>query len=187
VQEIKDLIKRFESGAIGEIVKTQTTYLDIVFIFQSEPLTTQDKFRIHFRGKREFSLGKSKFAHLQLFEEHPLLIDYIDPIVRVHIASSVSDKQKFREELESVANQVFGGWRSFESYLIMPLDKFLEKSYGVLMSTSKTFGEAVVQMAERIGVKLIIHKGYEQKGKPCVIFFDDCYVIADDFKVEFVM
>jgi hypothetical protein len=112
------------------------------------------------------------------------LIDYIDPIVRVHLASVVSDKQRFREELESAADQVFGNWRSFEKYLIMPLDKFLEKSYGVLMSTSKTFAEAVVQRAESIGVKLIMHEGYEQKGKPSVIFFDDWYVIADDFRVE---
>jgi len=184
VVEIKDLIERFESGATGEIIKTQTTYLDIVCSFQSEISFRQEKFRIHYLGKREFLLNKGKVARLQLFQEHPLLLNYIEPIVTVHLASVVSDKQKFREELESLAYQIFGEWRSFEDYLNMPLDKFLEKSYGILMSAPKTFAEAAVQMAEKDNIKLIIHDYDKEIDKPLVIFFDEGYVIADDFKVE---
>jgi hypothetical protein len=185
VLEIKELIEHFESGAIGEVVKTQTTYLDIICKFQPESSQSQNKFRIHFRGKREFLLDKGKFTQLQLFDKHPLLIDYIDPVVPIHLASAVTDKQKFREELEFVTNQFFNGWRSFEEYLNMPLDKFLEKSYGILMSAPQTFAEAVVQMAERNGIKLIVHKyDKDETIKPSVILFDKYYVIADEFKYE---
>lgn len=182
--KIRDLIERFESGATGEIVKTQTTYLDIVCTFQYKVSTRQENFRIHYLGKREFLLNKGKFTRLQLIQEHPLLLDYIEPIVNVHLVSNVSDKQKFREELKSLAYQIFGEWRSFEDYLNMPLDKFLEKSYGILMSAPKTFAEAVVQMAEKDDIKLIIHDYDKKTDKPFVIFFGEGYVIADDFKVE---
>jgi len=184
VLEIRDLIEHFESGAKGEIVKTQSTYLDVVLSFQSEVQTIPSKFRIHFRGKREFSLNKGRFTKFQLFEKHPLLINFIEPMVTVHLASYVSNKEKFRSELEAIAYQIFNGWRSFEDYLNMPLDKFLEKSYGILMSAPKTFAESVVQMAERDNVKLIIHDYYKQTANPFVICFDENYVIADDFRVE---
>jgi len=95
-----------------------------------------------------------------------------------------SNKEKFRSELEAIAYQIFNGWRSFEDYLNMPLDKFLEKSYGILMSAPKTFAESVVQMAERDNVKLIIHDYCKQTANPFVICFDENYVIADDFRVE---
>lgn len=181
--EIKDLINRFESGATGKIAKTQTTYFEIVYSFEPETFSSQ-KIRVHFRGKREFSLGKGKFSSLQLFDEHPLLIDYNEPIVRVHLASAVDDKQKFREELEHAANQVFDGWRSFERYLTMPLDKFLEKSYGVLVSAPKSFAEAVIKAGERSDVELVLREGYDQKGKWCVLLFDDWFVIAESFRTE---
>ena len=66
----------------------------------------------------------------------------------------------------------------------MPLDKFLEKNYGILMAAPKTFAESVVQMAERDNIKLIIHDYHKKTAKPFVICFDENYVIADDFRVE---
>ena len=183
-QEIKDLISRFESGATGKIIKTQTTYLDIVCCFQSKVSPAQEKFRIHYLGKREFSLNEGKFTRLQLFQEHPLLLNYLEPIVTIHLASFVSDKETFREELETLAQHFFGQWRSFEDYLNMPLNSFLEKNYGILMAAPKTFAEAVVQMAERNGIKLIIHNYDKKTTNPFVILFDENYVIADDFKIE---
>jgi len=185
VLKVEDIIGRFESGAIGEIVKTQTTYLDAICSFQFKP--SPQNLRIHFRGKREFLLGKDKFTRLQLFDEHPLLIDYNEPIVRVHLASAVSDKQKFREELEFAAKQVFKDYRSLERYLLMPLDKFLEKSYGILVSAPKTFADAVIEAGERSEVKLVPHEGYDQKGKWRILFLGNWYVIADDFRVECLM
>lgn len=182
--EIEDLIERFNQGASGEIIKTQTTYLDIKCCFQSEISPAQKKFRIQYIGKREFSLSESKFTQLQLFQEHPLLLNFIEPIVTIHLASFVSDKEKFRKRLEALAHHFFGQWRSFEDYLNMPLDNFLEKSYGILMSAPKNFAEAVVQMAERDSIKLIIHDYDKKTISPFLILFDDNYVIADDFKIE---
>jgi len=183
VLKIEDLIKDFNSGATGEIVRTQTTYLDVVCSFPPESSLSQ-KYRIHYRGKREFSLDKGDFISLQLLDNHPLLLEYTEPFIAVQLISSVSDKQLFREELEYEINQVFGGWRSVEEYNFIPLDKFLEESYGILIEAPKSFAEAVMRAAERSGVKLTMLERHEPKGIfPRVLFLDERYIIADDFRV----
>jgi hypothetical protein len=184
VVEIKDLINHFASGATGEIVKTQTTYLDAVCFFQPETDLPQ-KYRVHYRGKREFSIETVKFSSLQLLNKHPLLLQYTEPIVAVQLVSSVSDKQLFRENLESAIHQVFGTWRSIEEYNFMPLNEFLKESYGILMEAPKSFAEAAIQEGERSGVELTMLERYEPKGIcPQVLLFDESYVIADDFRLE---
>ena len=119
-----------------------------------------------------------------MFWEHPLLLNYTEPIITIHLASFVNDKKRFHKELETLTQHFFGQWRSFEDYLNMPLDNFLEKSYGILMSAPKNFAEAVVQMAERDGIKLVIHDYDKKTINPFVILFDENYVIADNFEVE---
>lgn len=188
--KIEDLIEYFNSDARGEIVKTQTTYLEIVCLFAPE-FALFRKYRIHYCGKREFSIAKGEFTTLLLLDNHPLLLEYTEPFVPVQLISAVSDKQLFRKQLESEINQVFGGWRSVEEYNFMPLDKFLEEDYGILMEAPKTFAEAVMKAAQRSGVKLALNERYKlderykQKGNsPRVLFFDESYIIADDFRVE---
>lgn len=184
--EIEEIIRLFESGATGEILKTQTTFFDALYYFQSELLSPQEKFRVHFRGKRNFSLGKGKFFSFQLFEKHPLLLRYAEPVVSVHIASLVSDRQKFRAELDLVANKFYGRWRSVEDFCSPPSDWTLEKPYGILMGAPLSYAEAVVEAAKGIGVDLYIrnyHKSRDER-MPRVLVLDEWFVIADDFKVE---
>jgi hypothetical protein len=184
--EIYNLVERFASGCVGEIVKTQTTFVEIVVEIDSRGGDSRNNIRIHYSGKREFSLNKGKFTSMQIFHDHPILIDHIDQSACVSMASGVANKEKFRKVLETAAKDVFGGWRSFESYLNMPLDIFLEKDYGILMFAPLTYAKAVVEMAEAMGVKLILTEGQEQTGRPHVIFFDEWYVIADDFRVHYL-
>jgi len=186
VLEIEEIIRRFESGAIGEILKTQTTYFDALCFFQSEPLLPQEDFRIHFRGKRNFSLGKGKFFSFQLFEKHPLLLRYAEPLVSVHLASLVSDRQKFREELDLIAKKFYGSWQSVEDFCSPPSDWMLEKPYGILMEAPLSYAEAVVEAAERSGVDLFIRNYHKSRDEnmPRVLVLDEWFVIADDFRVE---
>ena len=185
VLEIEEIIGRFEAGATGVILKTQTTYFDALWFFQSEPLSPQDKFRVHFHGKRNFSLGKGKFSSFQLFEKHPLLLRYAEPLVSVHLASLVSDRQKFREELDLVANN-YGNWRSVEDFCSPPSDFTLEKPYGILMEAPLSYAEAVVEAAEKIGVDLFIrnYRKSRDENMPRILVLDEWFVIADDFRVE---
>jgi hypothetical protein len=186
VLEIEEIIRLFESDATGEILKTQTTYFDAVCYSQSESHLSQDNFRVHFRSKRYFSLGRGKFFSFRLFEKHPLLLRYAEPLVSVHLASLVSDRQMFCEELDLVANKIYGSWRSVEDFCSPPSDWTLEKPYGILMEAPLSYAEAVVEAAERIGVDLFIRNYHKKRDEnmPRVFVLDDWFVIADDFRVE---
>jgi hypothetical protein len=184
---IKELIKYFESGATGEIVTTQTTYLDLACSCQPHS-ELPEKYRVHYRGKREFSVETGVFSTLQLFENHPLLIQYTEPMVAVQLVSSVPDKQLFRENVEIAIDRVFGRWRSIEEYQFMPLNTFLEESYGIFVEAPKSLAEALWQAGERSGVKLTMLERHKPKDIfPRVLLLDSWYVIADDFRIEPVM
>lgn len=180
---IEEIIRRFQSGATGEILKTQTTYFDALCSFQSEP---QVKFRVHFRGKRNFLLGRGRFFSFHLFEEHPLLLRYAEPIVSVHLASLVNDRQKFRKELDLIANKFYESWCSAEDFCSPPSDWTLEKPYGILMEAPLSYAKAVVEAAEGIGVDLFIRNYHKLRNEnmPHVLVLDEWFVIADDFRVE---
>lgn len=182
IQTLEELIKRFSVGASGEIIKTQTTFFVAVCTFPAERLAQKENHRVHFRGKREFLLGKGQFNSLQLFDNHPLLLKYIEPLVSVHLTSLIIDKQAFRDSLDVVANRIYGKWRSVERFCTPPSDWALEKPYGILMEAPLSYAKAVVEAAESCGVNLILRNQYELKGKkPSVLVIDNWYVIADDF------
>jgi hypothetical protein len=183
---IYNFVERFDSNHNGEIVQTQTTFVEVVSDLDAQSPAPHSKIRIHFRGKRELSLKKGKFSSMQISDNHPLLIDHIDPIASVHLASGIADKEKFGDELETVVKDIFGGWRSLEDYLNMPLNIFFEKDFGILMFAPITYAEAAIEMAEAMGVKLTIRGLRKQEGNPRVIFFDEHYIIAEDFRVQYL-
>ena len=182
IQILEEIIKRFSLGATGEIIKTQTTFFVATCSFHAEPFARKENHRVHFRGKRDFSFRKGHFSSLELFDNHPLLLKYIEPLVSVHLTSLVTDKQTFREALDVVANRIYGKWRSVEPFCSPPSDWTLEKPYGILMEAPLSYAQAVVEAAESCGINLILRNQYEQKGKkPRVLVIDNWYVIADDF------
>lgn len=174
--ELSQLIDRVKRGSGGVVIRKQTTYVDVA--------ANSETFRINYRGKREFHLAGDRFVSISVHAEHPLLMDYLEPMVPVHLASHVDNKEKFRELLEAELSEVFGKWRSLDRYLNLPLERFLEKSYGLLMTAPESFARLAVTRAEEIGVQLILHKGYKEKGQPKVILMDDNFVIADEFRAE---
>lgn len=181
-EKFEEFVKRFSLGASGEIIKTQTSFFAAVCSFPAEQFGKNIKCRVHFRGKRDFLLGKGSFTNLQLFENHPLLLKYIEPHVSVHLTSLITDRQIFRNALDHVAERVFGKWRSVERFCAPPSDWTLEKPYGILMEAPLSYAKAVVEAVENCGVNLILRDQYEQKGKkPRVLVIDNWYIIADDF------
>lgn len=176
--ELSQLIDKVRLSHGGVVLRKQTTYVDVA--------ANSETFRINYRGKREFHLKKTcdRFENISIHSEHPLLMEYREPMVPVHLASQVEDQNSFRELLEAELNEMFGKWRSLERYLNLPLEMFLEKSYGLLMTAPETFAQVAARRAEEIGVRLILHRGYTVSGQPFVLIMDNNYVIADEFRVE---
>jgi hypothetical protein len=174
--QLLKLVETINRGSGGVITRKQTTYLDLV--------TDLGGVRINFHRKREFQFVDDSFGTISVFAAHPLLLDYIEPMAAVHLGSSVEDKARFRELLEDTAVDVFARWRSLERYLNMPLDEFLEKPYGLLMTAPESFAQMVAERAESIGVRLIVHNGYIQGLHPKALLIGDNFVVADDFSAE---
>jgi hypothetical protein len=181
--EIHGLIQRFGQEPSGEILRTQTSFIDIVLASDRDSVS-EEKIRIHYDQKREFNLSLGRFSSISHATEHPLLIDYLEPKCSVELGCYVEDKEQFCSLLESIAMKIFDGWRSFESYLNMPLDQFLTERYGILMFAPKSFATVVVEESAKIGIKLSAKQLSDPEGSPEVLILDRRFVIADGFKVQ---
>ena len=174
--ELSKFLEKVGEYAGGLVLRQQTTYVDVTVNSQT--------YRINYRGKREFLFASDRFDTISVHAKHPLLLDYLEPQVPVHLASAVDDKARLREVLEGAITEVFGRWRTLERYLNLPLESFLEKSYGLLMTAPETFAKFAAERAEEIAVRLILHKGHRDSGTPKVLVMDTNFVIADEFLVE---
>lgn len=177
--DLQELIFRFGKGVGGNLTKIQTTYVDIDF-------STSDRYRIHFDEKQEFSLLCKNFYSIQVYKDHPLLIEYLDTKVDVHLASEVHDRSLFAQVLDKATIDSFGNWRAADRYLNMPLEEFLKKSYGLLMTGPERFANRLVELAAEININLLIRNRHEQHNEFRALIFDDLYVIAKGFKIEIV-
>jgi len=184
--ELQDLIARFAAGAVGEILKTQTTYIDVVCSQLGELSKWTANYRIHFHHKRDFALARGIFTSVSLVDEHPLLFEYTEPFKDIYLASPIGDKQKFITDLRFAAMQVFDGWRTLERYLNpMPLDELLGKRYGLLMSAPSSFAQHVMLVAEERGIELnMLEATKVHREKPRALLLDAWHVVAEKFSAE---
>jgi hypothetical protein len=186
--ELENAIGRFGDGWAGEVVKTQTTYLDFV-CYQAESSEHLAAYRIRFQNKSEFFLAKGRFTSLILSDRHPLLVEYTEPFMDIYLASLIGERQNFIADLEFASTQIFGGWRSLARYLNpqMSLDELLTKGFGLLMSAPLSFAKLVMGVAEMKGVVLNMLEGHKpSKPNARVLLLDTWYVVADSFSAEFL-
>ncbi|MEP6704532.1 MAG: hypothetical protein ABJB34_06985 [Acidobacteriota bacterium] len=105
-------------------------------------------------------------------------------MVPVHLASNVADKIAFSRLLDQAAYEVFGDWRTADRYLNLPLERFLEKWYGLLMTAPQSFATLAAVRADDLGVKLDLHERNTSIGRPKVLLMGKNFVVGDVFGVE---
>lgn len=141
-------------------------------------------FRFDFFDKREFNLRKGTIGELQVFEDHPLLIDYNENILTTYINSKPDDFKDFIAEFENEINVLTKGWRSWRNY-ILELDIFfnnVKNGRGKLSEAPFSITERIIKICDKFNVKtktfgneLII---YNYK----LMVISDNYVIAKEFR-----
>ncbi|MDI1241105.1 MAG: hypothetical protein PSX80_04205 [bacterium] len=181
VVDLKTFSIRFAESTVRRVTNTQTTYLDLNLGFaQAET----ELYRIHFDNKQEFNLELKVVESICVTEKHWLLLEYGDEIVDVHLDGFVENQVAFEEDLNSASMETFLGWRSPEHYLNMPLRKFLEKPYGLLMTAPESFANRVIKLGPTFGVDLFIRNVRKPKGAFKVLLMDDLFVVAKEFRIE---
>ncbi|MGB7070859.1 MAG: hypothetical protein WBD22_15310 [Pyrinomonadaceae bacterium] len=183
--EIEVLESILERGGAGKVVRTQTTFLEIIIEASINSFSAAVKFRIHYDRKHEFALRYREFSSIRLEGTHPLLLQYKEPLCGLQLISEVKDKRCFLDELKIATVDVFGGWRTADEYCFMPPEKFIEKSYGILMIAPKSYAESVISAGARCGVTLTADDdGCPRQPNAKVLLLNDMYVVADDFRIE---
>ena len=104
--ELSRFIEKANAFSRNIVLRKQTTYVDVAI--------NSETYRINYFGQREFLFGVDRFDSISVHTEHPLLMDYLEPSVPVHLASMVDDKARFRAVLEETSTKIFGRWRSHE-------------------------------------------------------------------------
>ena len=143
-----------------------------------------DLYRIHFDNKQEFNLDRKVVETVRIAERHPLLLDYSDEIVDVHLDGIVQDQDAFLEALYGASVEVFDGWRSHEHYLNIPLVTFFEKPYGLLMTAPVSFANQVIKLGQIFGVRMFVRNSRKANGAFKVLLIDDLFVVAKEFRFE---
>jgi hypothetical protein len=181
--KVEELIESFATFSEASIGKLQTTFFELECI---EPAAeAARKFKVHYVNKHEFKLQVREINSLRLEVDHPLLLQYHQPICSLQLVSEVKDKACFLDKLDAATNEIFHGWRQAVDYCFMPPERFIEKSFGILLDAPTLYVEAVAENAEASGVKLVPGKPRKPVAPSAkALLMDDMYVIADDFRLE---
>lgn len=179
--DLNEILSRSKVAAKRHLTTSQTTYIEIELGFGA-PIV--ELYRVHFDGKQEFQLQRKDLESISVKSEHPLLVDYSEETVDVHLDGQINDRDGFAIALHDVAESVFVGWRAYERYLNLPLDRFLEKPYGLFMTAPEAFARRIVELGPKFGVNLFTRNERKAKGKFNVLILDDMYVIAKEFRAE---
>lgn len=112
------------------VVAKQTTFLECEDV-------SGGRYRVHFRGKRNFSLEASRFSSAEILRDHPLLIDFREPKQDIHLSSRVTPaiKDKLVERICELTSRYYSGWNRFSddrSLLFNVPDLVLTSGWGVL-------------------------------------------------------
>src|SRR6476661_6415694 len=118
MMEVKELIESFPSFLEAKIGRLQTTFLELEC--KESAAKAIRAFRIHFENKHEFKLQAIEVKSLRLEIDHPLLLQYHQPIYPLQLVSEVTDKACFLNQLNAATNEVFHGWRQAVDYCFMP-------------------------------------------------------------------
>jgi hypothetical protein len=172
------------------IVRTQTTYLEVVVATRT--------FRIDYRDKVEFVIRtgtQGKLAHLR---EHPLLWDYNGPRDTVYLSGPAADPPALVEALHRTVATASQHWRTLERYLfgfnransLTLLEQNIADGSGLLLQGAPLpIVRAVVEVAHQHGAATYTLAPLPSEPIPVaapytVLFLDACYIIARDFKVQ---
>jgi hypothetical protein len=161
---------------VWRIRKRQSTFWD----FEC-PERTQ---RVHFIGKLEHHFVSNHAEHLEITDEHPVLINYRHPWVEIYISSKPRNPGKLAVELLHAIQAELGVWRSPSEYFnrdVKP-SALLEGGLGLLFSGPEPLAAKVQQALHEaeISFTALPRKRREQPVKALIAGRN--FVVATDFR-----
>ena len=141
-------------------------------------------FRFDLIDKKEFSLKKGTQGHLNIFEIHPLLIDYNENSLTTYINSKPDHFDNYLADFENAINEITKGWRNWTNYLL-DRDIFLnnvKSGTGKLLEAPISITHKVVDICNKHSVATKTFGDELKRNNYKLIFIADNYVIAKEFR-----
>jgi hypothetical protein len=172
------LQNQVSGGATGHLARIQTTFVEVII----EEVTH----RIIFRGKHEFSAKRGEFSSLEILDQHPLLLDYREPLASLYFGASPAAPEAFLTKLQTANEVLFQGWRDVSRYLnpLMPPNKLIQTARGKLLTGPLSFLLQAQSLAETHQMKPSLQTGKTASTQAQILLLDRQYIIAEQFFAE---
>lgn len=176
---IDNLVGTLSIDAHGRITRRQTTFWEVV-------LADSGPHRIHFQGKHEFLFHGEEFRGFAVYDDHPLLMDYVEEWRNVYVASAVQNTEPLISRLSQTVAGLTENWRSVHRYLNSGFDTraLLQSGNGLLLAGPRTIADGVSPLLAEYGVVTSILKGRPARGSPRVLIMGSSFVVAESFEVK---
>lgn len=176
-------IKEFQNKTV-QVDNYQATFLT---------LKIDDKlFRLDLIDKKEFNLKKGTCGKFNIYETHPLLIDYNENIVTTYINSKPVHFDNFVADFENAINEISKGWRNWTKYvkdnnINFTIDTFLNNvkhGTGKLLEAPFSITQKVIEVCNNHNVETKSFGITLKQDNFKLIIIADNYVIAREFRLH---
>lgn len=163
---------------VWRVRRRQSTFWD----FES-PEHTQ---RVHFIGKLEHHFVSNHAEHIEITDDHPVLVNYQHPWTEIYISAKPAKPGELAVELLQAIQSQLGGWRAPAEYFnrdVAPR-QLLEGGYGLLFSGPEPLAAVVRQALSTAEVRFtaLPCKRLERQARALVAGKN--FVVAKDFRNE---
>lgn len=142
--------------------------------------------------KKEFNLKKGVHGHFNIYEIHPLLIDYNENILTTYINSKPNHFDNFVADFEKAINEITEGWRNWTNYvqdrnINFGMNTFLhnvKNGTGKLLEAPFSITQKAVEVCENYNVATKTFGNELKKDNYKLILIGDNYVIAKEFRLH---
>jgi hypothetical protein len=159
------------------ISNRQTTFWD----FAGEKGTS----RVHFLRKREWHYSHEHVPAFDLFDEHPLLLDYVAPWSELYVSSPADNSSTLIKSIGNAATSVVEGWRPASHYLN---DRYahaaLQDGYGLLLRAPKPMVEEAKAVLDHHRVRYSEMPLRRASSVTRALVAGPNWVVAESFRIE---
>jgi len=160
----------------GSIGQRQTTYWEL-------ESSRGSRYRVNFRDKAEFAFAGDAYQQALLLDQHPLLLDYKEPIQTIMISGRPSNPTDLVSKLDEETRTQTDGWRSLSSYENMDSAELLQGGHGLLLTAPEPVCAALMPLLNDAGAKPYNSPGrsVERDDNQRLLLLGGSYVIARAF------
>jgi hypothetical protein len=167
-----------ELRGAGTVEHRQTSYWDL-------ETSSGTPFRVYFSGKYEHHFVGPEYQTLQLFESHPVLLDYQESWSALYVSDAQRAGQPMFDELSAHVDTATNGWRQLRHYLAgsgPTLDVL--SGGGLLLRAPRSIAEGARQIMQKHGAKASLLEDRPARLDACALLLGQSFIIARAFRLS---